>query len=364
MLKQDEVDIKFMKAALNLAKRGAHKVYPNPMVGCVIVKNGRIIAKGYHEYFGGNHAEVNALEKAGKNSIGASLYVNLEPCAHWGKTPPCADRIIKSAIKRVIIAMKDPNPEVYGKGVKKLNISGIEVKEGILKASATALNQRYLNNIKTKENYFLLKMASSIDGKIATKTGDSKWISGVKERKYIHKLRAAVDAVIVGVNTVIKDDPELSSHGMGNDPVRVVIDPNLRIPLNSKVLDGNISTIIIYSSNKVKGKLQQLSSRKAVMPVKIPAKGNNINFKTICNLLHKYGIHKVFLEGGGETAAKALNDKVVNEVMFVISPKIIGGRDAKTSVEGPGAKYVSGAIKLKNPVLSRIDKDFIIRGRL
>ncbi|MCB4792428.1 MAG: bifunctional diaminohydroxyphosphoribosylaminopyrimidine deaminase/5-amino-6-(5-phosphoribosylamino)uracil reductase RibD [Elusimicrobia bacterium] len=363
-MEKQALDKKYMKIAFALAKRGASRVHPNPMVGCVLVKDNKIIGRGYHEYFGGPHAEINALKQAGRNASGSTLYVTLEPCTHWAKTPPCAESIVKAGVKRVVTSIEDPNPEVFGKGIKYLSKKGIKVTTGVLSQQSMLQNERYLTGLKYNRSRVVLKMAMSVDGKIAARTGDSKWISGPESRAFVHKLRSKMDGILVGVNTVLKDNPELSSHGFGSNPVRIIIDPELKTPLNYKVVDGNISTIIIYSSNKVKAKLEALAKRPGVIPVKMPSVKGYINFKNILKLLMKYGIYNVLLEGGGETAAKALEDGIVDEIILAVSPKIIGGRDAKTPIEGTGVAKVSKAINLKTFHVSKLGKDFILRGRI
>jgi diaminohydroxyphosphoribosylaminopyrimidine deaminase/5-amino-6-(5-phosphoribosylamino)uracil reductase len=236
-------DTGFLRRALLLAARGKEKVFPNPMVGCVIVNDGTIVGEGYHEYFGGPHAEINALRQAGNKANGATLYVTLEPCSHWGKTPPCTDAIIAAGIKKVIACMTDPNPSIAGQGFKKLLKHSIEVSEGILRASAEKLNSAYIHSLKHRKPYVVIKAAMTLDGKIATATGDSKWISSERSRAYVHKLRSSLNAVVVGVGTVVRDNPHLTSHGRGRNPVRVVIDPQLRTPLTSHILDGEAPTV-------------------------------------------------------------------------------------------------------------------------
>lgn len=354
-----------MQLALNLAKKGSGKVHPNPLVGCVIVKNGKIAGKGFHEYFGGPHAEVNALRQAGKNAKGATLYVNLEPCNHWGKTPPCTEAIIRAGISRVVIGTKDRNPCGAETGSEKLKKNGVALIQNILKNESKKLNKLYFSSIKRKKTHVILKMAMSIDGKIATRTGDSKWISGNRERKFVHRLRTGVDGILVGINTVIRDNPQLSSHGMGKNPVRVVIDPYLKTPKSGNVIDGKIPCIIIYNNKKVKVIPKHLKNRKAVRLAGLePGRNNEIDFKKILKTLNKMSICTLLIEGGGETAARALESKVVDEIIFVIAPKIIGGRDAKSPVEGLGVDRVFKAINLNNTKIKRIGKDYIFTSTL
>jgi diaminohydroxyphosphoribosylaminopyrimidine deaminase/5-amino-6-(5-phosphoribosylamino)uracil reductase len=227
-----------MRRAIELAGRGAQGASPNPLVGCVIVKNGKSVGEGFHAHYGGPHAEVLALKKAGPRTKGATLYVNLEPCAHWGKTPPCADAVIRAGIKKVVAAMPDPNPLVRRRGFKKLKASGIQVQTGVCRAEAEDLNRAFIKFITKKKPYVILKAAVSLDGKIATASGDSKWISSEASRDLVHGLRTEVDGILVGGETVRKDDPSLTSHGKGRNPVRIVLSRSGRLPKNSKIFDG------------------------------------------------------------------------------------------------------------------------------
>jgi diaminohydroxyphosphoribosylaminopyrimidine deaminase / 5-amino-6-(5-phosphoribosylamino)uracil reductase len=353
---------KFMKIALALAKKGAKKVHPNPMVGCVIVRDNKIIGKGNHEYFGGPHAEVNALRQAGAKAKGATLYTTLEPCNHWGKTPPCSEAIVRAGIDRVVSAMRDPNPSTRGKGFKTLKKAGIEVVNDVLNEQAVSLNKDFLDSLKRGERKVILKAAMTLDGKIAAYTGDSKWITGKTARRYVHILRSRVDAVLVGINTVIKDNPALTSHGAGKNPLRVIIDPALRIPLRSSVLDDKAVTIVIHSSS-LKDKLELLK-QKSIIPIFIATKNGKIKFKEIINYLSKMSIKSILIEGGGETAYHALSAKVVDEVNFFIAPKLIGGRDAKTPVEGTGIARINDCIVIKEMNVKKIGRDFLLTGRL
>lgn len=356
-------DLTYMRMTLKLAGKGSHRVFPNPMVGCVIVNKGKIVGKGFHEYFGGPHAEINALSNAGNRAFGATLYVNLEPCNHWGKTPPCTHSIIKSGIKRVVASMTDPNPEIKEMGFKELTRSGIEVTKGIMKKQAKKLNSQYIKSLRKRKSYVIVKTAISLDGKIASKTGDSKWISSDKSREYVHKLRSEVDAVLVGVHTIIRDNPELTSHGKGKNPIRVIIDPNLRIPLKSKILRDSFPRVLIYSSKKLKEKLEVLR-KKCIILIYLPKKGRVINFKYIIKKLATLSIYRILIEGGGETIANALRSGVVNELICFVAPIIIGGRDAPTFVEGEGISRVYNAIKISGLKVRKSGNDLMITGKI
>ena len=357
---------KYMELVIELARKGLGKVSPNPMVGCVIVKNGVIIGKGYHCYFGGPHAEAESLKSAGERANQATMYVNLEPCCHTDKkTPPCVPKIINAGIKEVIVAMKDPNPEVSGKGIKTLRHYGIKCKVGLLQKNAEELNRAYIKWITKKMPFVILKSAVSLDGKISTRTGDSKWITSRQSREVVYRLRSQVDSVLVGANTIIKDNPSLTAHRMGRNPVRIVIDPKLKIPLSAKIFNTNLSQTILITKeqNKQSAYLKRLESR-GVRLLKFLTKNGRINFKQIMYELAKDNIASVLVEGGGETNALALEDGVVDEVMFFIAPKIIGGRAAKTPVEGEGIDRISQAINFKFTEIERLGSDVLVHGKL
>jgi len=361
MAKFSTIDKKFMNMAFDLAQQGAAKVFPNPMVGAVLVKNGKIIGKGWHKRFGGPHAEIYAIEQAGGKAKGADLYVTLEPCTHWGKTPPCADKIIEAGICRVIAASIDPNPKASGKGLAKLSKAGIKVERDLLRTRALHQNSAYFSRFRQNQSLVTVKAAMSLDGKICTRTGDSKWISNETSRKLVHTLRSQHDAVLVGINTVIHDNPWLTSHGMGKNPVRVIIDPDLRIPLTSHVLDNKAPTVI-FSASKTKAKNSALKQLGIFV---INQYGKSIiGFKHILKELSKMSIYSILIEGGGETIASAIDAGVVDKLKLFISPKIIGGRDAKTPVEGFGTTLVSKAKHVKNLTVRKIGNDLLVSGDL
>ena len=336
---------KYMQLVLDLAKKGDGYVFPNPMVGAILVKDGRIISKGYHKYFGADHAEAQAIKSSPVNVEGSTLYVNLEPCNNWGKCPPCVDLIIKSKIKTVVCAMKDVNPLTAGKSFKKLKSAGITVINGILEKQAIKLNKEYINRIKKAKPYILVKSAISLDGKIATETGDSKWISNEQSRKFVHKLRTKFDAVLVGTNTVLKDNPMLSSRGYGKNPIRVILDEKLKIPANYNVLDGTIPTIILHDEN-IK-KIPERFNKDCIKLVAVNFKKAKKDFNIVIEKLNKMALKRIMIEGGGEINASVLKTGKTDEVLLFIAPIIVGGRNAKTFVEGNGVKYIKDSLKFK-----------------
>ncbi|MBR3654569.1 MAG: bifunctional diaminohydroxyphosphoribosylaminopyrimidine deaminase/5-amino-6-(5-phosphoribosylamino)uracil reductase RibD [Elusimicrobia bacterium] len=357
MIKKQEHK-KYMQLVLDLAKKGTGYVFPNPMVGALLVKDGKIISKGYHKYFGAAHAEADAIKSSKTKVEGSTLYVNLEPCNNWGKCPPCVDLIIKSKIKTVVCAMKDPNPLTSGKSFKKLKTAGITVINGILEKQAEQLNKEYINHIKNIKPYILIKSAVSLDGKIATYMGDSKWISNEKSRKFVHKLRTKFDAILVGTNTVLKDNPMLSSRGYGKNPVRVILDEKLKIPSNYNVVDGTIPTIILYDE-KTK-RIPKHFNKECIKLVSINFKQAKKDFNVIIEKLNKMALKRILIEGGGEINSSVISAKKVDEVILFIAPIIVGGRNAKTFVEGDGVKFIKDSLKFKKFEIKNFGNDIAI----
>lgn len=353
----------YMNIALDLARKGLGKTRPNPAVGALLVKNGRILAKGYHKRAGLPHAEIEALNSAGKAAKGATLYVTLEPCGHFGKTPPCTDRIIKEEVKRVVIAMRDPNPVNCGRGVEKLRKNSISVKCGVLEKEAALLNRVFTTYITQKRPFVTIKAAQSLDGKIATPSGDSKWITNERSRRFVHRLRSRVDAVLVGVNTVIKDDPLLNSRirGAKRQPVRIILDSRLRTPRTSRILkDRSARTIIATTPAAAKraGRFEDMGVEVGVFR----KKRDGVDLKSLLAFLAGKEISHILVEGGGSVIAGFLKEGLADEMLFFISPRVIGGRNAVTSVEGEGAKSIKESVVLKNIEIKRFGEDVLIRG--
>jgi len=355
----------FMKRAITLAGRG--RTSPNPMVGAVVVRGGKIVGEGYHPKAGEPHAEVFALQSAGELSHGADLYVNLEPCCHYGKTPPCTDAIIQAGIMRVIAAMEDPNPEVAGKGFEALRQAGIEVHVGLMEAEARELNRGFIKRVTTGMPFVLWKTAMTLDGKICTRTGDSRWITGEEARREVHRLRATFDAVMVGIGTVLADDPELTVRHLSGkhvqNPIRVVIDSEGNTPSSAKVLDGQAPTIIAVKRSAPEANLDRLWQSGARI-LGIPDVEGRIDLKYLMAELGKMGINSVLLEGGGELAAGMIALGLVDRGLVFIAPKIVGGRDAKTPVEGDGVELMSEAIETSKPKIRRFGEDVALEFQL
>lgn len=366
-------EIKYMRIAFALAKKGNPS--PNPYVGAVIVRNEKIIGKGYHKKAGMPHAEVKAianqeevlasLKKGICSSLenkefakGATMYVNLEPCNHYGRTPPCTDAIIKAGIKKVVFGMNDPNPNVRGGGEEELRKNGIEVKKGVLENEAKKLNEVFIKYTKTKMPFVVLKIAMSMDGKIATKTGDSKWITSEKTRKYVHKLRSKYDAILVGINTILKDNPLLTTRINGKkNPIKIILDSKLRIPISANVIDSNL---IMATSKKYNVKKKRILESKGA---KIIVCGKNtILLKILLRKLGKLGITSVLVEGGSEIHGSFFDEKLVDKIILFYAPKIIGGKEAKIAIGGKGIENMNSAIRIKDLKMKKIDEDFVFEG--
>ena len=365
-MKNDEY---YMRLCLSLAKKGKGRTSPNPIVGAVVVKNDRIIGKGYHKKAGLPHAEAIAISKAGSDAEDATLYINLEPCCHSNKkTPPCTKKIIESKIKKVVIGMIDPNPLVSGKGIEELIASNIEVKTGVMEHEAKKLNETFIKYITTKTPFVILKIASSLDGKIATNTGESKWITGETARKYAHKLRDEVDAVLVGIGTILRDNPSLTTrlkNKKGKDPIRVVIDSNLRIGLLSKILiqKSDAKTIIATSKTASKNKIDKIKKTGAEI-ILLKTKNVGMPLAELMRELGKQGITSLMIEGGSEIAASALKEGIVDKVIFFIATKIITGRNAKPSIGGDGIMKLEDALMLKDVSVKGVGEDIMVEGYL
>ncbi|MFZ3579461.1 bifunctional diaminohydroxyphosphoribosylaminopyrimidine deaminase/5-amino-6-(5-phosphoribosylamino)uracil reductase RibD [Virgibacillus sp. DJP39] len=342
-------DQAYMEAALNLAKSVHGQTSPNPPVGAVIVKNGAIIGMGAHMKAGEAHAEVHALRMAGSNAENATIYVTLEPCSHYGKTPPCADAIIESGIKRVVIATKDENPKVAGEGIKKLQQANISVELGVGKESADELYIPFFHYAATKTPYVTVKSATSLDGKTATVTGASKWITGEQARADVHRYRDENDAILVGVNTVIADDPQLTtrlSNGGGKNPTRIILDTHLRTPQKAKVVtDGEADTWIFTGKTVPKEKLDYFSGNSGVTITQLDTDVIDIN--QVLKHLGREGIMTLYVEGGAAINGSFLKMNKINQLITYIAPKLIGGKDAPTSIAGQGIESIDDALQLE-----------------
>jgi diaminohydroxyphosphoribosylaminopyrimidine deaminase/5-amino-6-(5-phosphoribosylamino)uracil reductase len=359
----ERADERYMKRALQLARRGMGQVSPNPMVGAVIVHSDKIIAEGYHRRFGGDHAERDALKRASASVRGATIYVNLEPCSHWGKTPPCVDALIEQGIKRAVIGTLDPHPLVNGKGAQILRDHGIEVVKGVLEDEARALNEVYFHYTRTGHPFITVKYAQSLDGRIATTRGDSRWISSEASRRFAHRLRARHDAIMVGIGTVLADDPQLTVRLVkGRNPLRVVLDSRLRTPLNAQVLQGEAKTLIVTTDAHAKKKVHTIQKQgKVVLLVQRDTKGR-VELKTLIQVLAEWGISSILVEGGREVITSLLKGGLVNRMVIITAPLIVG-----KGIEGIGdlgIAEIKQAIRPSFYKVSKVGEDVIFDLRL
>lgn len=353
----------YMRLALDLAKRGEGYVSPNPLVGAVIVKNGRIIGRGWHERYGGKHAEQNAIDSLSESAEGADMYVTLEPCCHHGHQPPCTAAIIRAGIKRVIVASDDPNPQVAGKGIEILRSNGIEVVEGVMKEESVSLNEVFFHYITTRTPFVALKYAMTLDGKIACHTGESRWITGEEARKHVHTLRNRYSAILTGIGTVISDDPLLTCRlSCGRNPIRVIADTTLRTPLASAVVKtaSTVKTIIATSVTD-RNKINHYEDAGCIV-LSLPFENGHLSIPSLIQWLGDNGVDSVLCECGGRLSWSLLESNLVNKVYAYIAPKIFGGEISPTPVEGNGVADPLSAVQLKNIAVRCFDDDFLVEG--
>ena len=352
-------DPKFMKRALALARRG--HTSPNPMVGAVVVRDGVIVGEGFHPHTGEPHAEVFALNAAGSLVEGADLYVTLEPCSHFGRTPPCADAVIKAGIKRVFAAMVDPNPLVSGNGIKRLRNAEIQVEVGMMEPEARELNRGFIKRVTTGMPFVLWKAAMSLDGKIAANSGDSRWITGERSRREVHKLRNSHDAVITGVGTILADDPELNVRGIRDavNPIKVVVDSKASTPPTARILNVDAPIYIAVTEMADRERMNRLQDAGAKI-LMMPAADNRVDLNALMIKLADLGINTAMLECGGELTASMLGAGLIDRGMIFVAPKIIGGRDAKTIVEGAGIEMMADALNASNLRTRRFGDDIAL----
>jgi diaminohydroxyphosphoribosylaminopyrimidine deaminase / 5-amino-6-(5-phosphoribosylamino)uracil reductase len=358
-----------MKMALDLAVQGQGFTSPNPMVGAVIVKDEKVVGKGYHQVLGAAHAEVNAIFDAGPAANDATLYVTLEPCNHIGRTPPCTEKILEAGIRRVVVAMKDPNPDVQGGGINFLRSRGLDVEVGVLENEAGKLNEIFVKYIQTKRPFSILKCAATLDGRIATRTGDSRWVSGEASRTYVHLLRHALDAVMVGIDTVVRDDPSLTTRLSGDeqnkgvDPTRIILDTHLRIPETAKVLrlDSDSDTIIITGPSVSEDKKARVE-KKGVRVMESEVRDGLIDLDRLMDRLGSLGLTSLLIEGGSCVIASALKSGIVEKIVFFYAPKILGGDDGVPVCKGVGPALMKDCIAVNGIQVRRFGDDVMIEG--
>jgi diaminohydroxyphosphoribosylaminopyrimidine deaminase/5-amino-6-(5-phosphoribosylamino)uracil reductase len=357
---------KYMKLAIAQAGKAIGRVSPNPMVGAVVVKRGEIVSLGYHHQAGSPHAEINALKKSGKKAKNADLYVNLEPCCHYGRTPPCINAIIDSGIKRVIVGIEDPNPLVSGKGVAKLNAAGIITHIGVLKEECSKLNEIYIKYITRKVPFVVLKVASSLDGKIAARSGDSRGITSQKSIHLVHKLRDQLDAIMVGIGTVQVDNPLLTTRlkgKIGKDPIRVIVDSRLGISHNARVFNPHSKAGVILATRKgvSAGKKEQLKKMGAKV-ISIDSADGMVDLKKLMLALGKLEITSLLIEGGTRIVTSALRAGIVDKILFFYAPKILGGQSACGITSGEGVEYISQSLQVQDAKARRYGEDILVEG--
>ena len=365
-------DTLFMQQALELAARGRGFTSPNPMVGAVVVKGGRVVGQGFHHAAGEPHAEVNAIDDAGAEARDATIYVTLEPCNHVGRTPPCTEKILSAGIRKMVVAMADPNPGVKGGGTTYLRQKGLDVVSGVCEDAARQLNEVFIKFIRTQRPFVILKCAATLDGQIATRTGDSKWVTGELARQHVHAARHAVDAILVGAGTVRKDDPSLTTrlgNEKGRDPHRIILDTRLSIPTHARLFRQESSARTYIAAGPPandKGFLERRDALQAAgaLVLETPLKDGRVDLDALMGTLGKAGITSLLIEGGGQVVGSALSAGIVDKVMFFYAPKIMGGNDGVPICSGRGPDLMKDCTTLKDVRVERFGDDVLIEGYL
>jgi diaminohydroxyphosphoribosylaminopyrimidine deaminase/5-amino-6-(5-phosphoribosylamino)uracil reductase len=356
-----------MRAALRLARKGLGRTSPNPAVGAVIVRNGKIIASGYHKRAGSDHAEIEALAKiGGRGKKNDTLYVTLEPCNHHGRTPPCTEAILGSGIKKLVVGMRDPNPKVSGGGCEFLVEKGVEVRTGILETACRRLNEAFLKFVTTGRPFVVAKSALTMDGWTGTATGHSRWVTNEKSRQFAHRLRDRLDGVLVGVGTVLADDPMLTTRlkkGVGRDPVRIIVDTDLKIPDEAKVLnrDSSALTLIAVGAHVPPERLRRVE-KSGVLVLTCPTNEGRIDLTALMDILGGMDIASLLVEGGSAIMGSMIRERLVDKFYIFKAPKILGGNDGIPMSSGPGPREMNGCLKIKHIKLRRFGDDILVRG--
>jgi diaminohydroxyphosphoribosylaminopyrimidine deaminase/5-amino-6-(5-phosphoribosylamino)uracil reductase len=355
------VDLRTMGAALRLAERGAGRTSPNPAVGAVVMRNGRLVGRGYHRRAGGPHAEVFALRQAGPRARGATLYVTLEPCCHFGRTPPCVDAVLDSGVSRVVVGMLDPNPRVRGRGIARLRRAGLRVDVGVREEECRALNEDFAKYVTRGLPFVVLKLAATLDGRIATAKGDSRWVTGAAARRRVHEMRNRLDAVVVGSETVRADDPELTCRLRGGrDPLRVILDARLRSPMSARVFTHNPERTRLYTLTANGAKAERLRRRGVV--VRRGGGDRRGSLRRVLRELAEEGVKSVLIEGGGVLAAHALRAGLVDRLALFLAPKVLGG-DGRPMVGAMRLRRMADALSIAEVTVERLGEDVLVQGR-
>jgi len=359
-------DSEYMNRALELAAQTLGRTSPNPVVGAVVVNNGEIVGEGYHHQAGTPHAEVHALRAAGPRARGATVYVTLEPCSHHGRTPPCANALTEAGIKRAVIATPDPNPLVAGQGLRILEEAGIETTVGVLRAEAVRLNQFFFKYIKTRHPYVTIKSAMTLDGKIACASGDSRWVSGEESRQLVHQMRNVYDAIMVGIGTVLKDDPLLNTrleNQTSRDPVRVIIDSKLELPLNSQIAKtSSRQKTLVFCNTENEADKKELLKQTGIEVIELSNAGDILPLSEVLDELGRRELCSLLVEGGAEINASLIENGLADKIHLFIAPKIVGGRSAPTPVGGNGALLMKDAVHLYDLETAPCGQDILLTG--
>ncbi len=361
-----DADDRFMWMALDLARQGRGRTSPNPMVGAVVVQDSEVLGTGYHLHAGSPHAEIIALKKAGERAQGATLYVNMEPCSHQGRTGPCTEAIIKAGINRVVAAMQDPNPIVSGRGFARLEEAGVKVKKGVLEHKARHLNEAFIKYITTGLPFVGIKVAMSLDGKIGTMTGESHWITGERSRQFVHRLRDQSDAIMVGIETVLKDDPRLTTRiegADGKDPLRVIVDSTARLPVDARVIESSSSAgIILAVTDQASHDKCRILEKKGVEVLLIPEVDGRVDVKVLMKKLAEREVSIVLVEGGGTLNYSLLEQSLIDKLFIFIAPLIIGGTKSPTAFSGSGIASLNKAWAVEDIEMKQFDRDLLLIG--
>jgi diaminohydroxyphosphoribosylaminopyrimidine deaminase / 5-amino-6-(5-phosphoribosylamino)uracil reductase len=362
----DTQDYSYLEMAYALAEKARGWASPNPYVGAVVVRGGAIVGHGFHERPGRPHAEAIALERAGRLAMGSTLYVTLEPCVHWGRTPPCIEAVIRAAPRRVVVSSYDPNPIVHQKGVRRLRAAGINVAVGLLGERNSVLNESYVKYITRGVPYVTLKAAVGLDGRLATRTGDSRWISSPETRDYVHLLRGEHDAIMVGIGTILKDNPRLTvrhSQWPGKKTVRIILDSALRLPLEVRILKTLAQgKVVVFTTAAASSKKRAQMERRGVEVIAIPGQSHRLEVTEVLARLGQRGIAHLLIEGGSGLLTTMIEKKLADKIFLTVSPRLIGGRTAPSFLEGEGVRRVNDAWRLTRSSAFPIGEDIIIQG--